>query len=124
VGNNSSVWSLGSNKSPIQSLCFDTDEQYVVSGTQNGSIKVFDLNEGRLARHLAGHQVNVSCLQYHAFGEFIVSGSFDCTMKVLNACSPLWSSSDNLAILGLGCTIEELLADLYWSRQRNHMCEV
>ena len=48
----------------------------------NGSIKVFDLNEGRLAKQLAGHQVNVTCLQYHTFGEFIVSGSSDCTTKV------------------------------------------
>lgn len=42
---------LGQNKSPIESLCFDSEEQYVVSGAMNGSLKVFDLNEdGKLAR--------------------------------------------------------------------------
>ena len=48
----------------------------------NGSLKVFDLNEGRLARNLGSHPVNVTSLQYHPYGEFIVSGSVDCTMKV------------------------------------------
>lgn len=73
---------LSSNKSRISSLCFDHDEQYIVSGGLNGSIKVFDINEGKLARNLVGHQVNVTSLQYHGFGEFIVSGSSDCSMKV------------------------------------------
>ena len=77
-----SVWALGNNKSPVERLCFDTDEQNVVSGAANGSLKVFDLNEGRLARSLGGHKVNVSSIQYHPYGEFIVSGSNDASMKV------------------------------------------
>lgn len=75
------IWSLGNNKSPVERVCFDTDEHNVVSGAANGSLKVFDLNEGRLARSLGGHKVNVSSLQYHPYGEFIVSGSTDTTMK-------------------------------------------
>eukprot|EP01038_Epipyxis_sp_PR26KG_P006458 gene6458-8882_t len=82
VGNVSNIWALSSNKSPIECLCFDSDEQNVVSGARSGSLKVFDLNEGRLARNLGGHQVNITSIQYHPFGEFIVSGSVDCTMKV------------------------------------------
>mmetsp|Transcript_1410 Transcript_1410/g.2299 ORF Transcript_1410/g.2299 Transcript_1410/m.2299 type:complete len:948 (-) Transcript_1410:20-2863(-) len=82
VGNVSNIWTLGQNKSPIESLCFDSDEQCIVSGAMNGSLKVFDLNEGRLVRNLGSHPVNVRSLQYHPYGEFIVSGSVDCTMKV------------------------------------------
>jgi WD40 repeat protein len=82
VGNASNIWALGQNKSPVECLCFDAEEQYIVSGASNGSIKVFDLNEGRLARNLSGHQVNTSSIQYHPYGEFIVSGSVDCSMKV------------------------------------------
>lgn len=52
------IWTLGQNKSPIESLCFDNEEQCIVSGAMSGSIKVFDLNEGRLARTLGGHSVN------------------------------------------------------------------
>ena len=82
VGDAANIWTLGQNKSPVSCLCFDAEEQYVVSGAMNGSIKVFDLNEGRLARNLSGHQVDASSIQYHPYGEFIVSGSIDCSMKV------------------------------------------
>ena len=82
VSNSVSIWSLGNNKSPVEKVCFDTDELNVVSGSVSGALKVFDLNEGRLARNLGGHKVNVTSLMYHPYGEFIVSGSQDCTMKV------------------------------------------
>jgi hypothetical protein len=82
VGNASNVWTLGQNKSPIECLRFDSDEQCIVSGAMNGSLKVFDLNEGRLARNLRGHQVNITALDYHPYGEYIASGSTDTTMKV------------------------------------------
>jgi len=82
VGSAKNLWTLGSNKSPIECVCFDDEEQCVVSGSMNGSLKVFDLNEGRLARSLRGHQVNVGSIHYHPYGEFIASGSADTTMKV------------------------------------------
>ena len=82
VGSVSNIWTLGYNKSPIECLCFDSEELCVVSGAMNGSLKVFDLNEGRLARNLGSHSVNATTLQYHPYGEFVVSGSVDCTMKV------------------------------------------
>jgi hypothetical protein len=82
AGDAVNIWTLGQNKTPVECLCFDAEEQYVVSGAMNGSIKVFDLNEGRLARNLSGHQVNACSIQYHPYGEFIVSGSSDCSMKV------------------------------------------
>jgi WD40 repeat protein len=35
-----------------------------------------------LLRSLSGHQVNTCSLQYHPYGDFIVSGSIDSNMKV------------------------------------------
>jgi katanin p80 WD40 repeat-containing subunit B1 len=74
VDNAANIWTLGHNKSPIECLCFDADEQCVVSGAMNGSLKVYDLNEGKLARSLRGHQVNINSLHYHPYGEFVASG--------------------------------------------------
>jgi WD40 repeat protein len=76
------ISSLISNKYPIKSLCFDSNELYVVSGSLSGSIKVFDIQEGKLARNIGGHQTHVSTLQYHPYGEFIASGSIDCSVKM------------------------------------------
>lgn len=81
VGSVENIWSLNYNKAPIDCVCFDSTEQNVVSGARNGSIKVFDLNEGKLARTLTGHQVSVTSMQYHPYGEFLITGSADCTMK-------------------------------------------
>eukprot|EP01039_Chlorochromonas_danica_P002300 gene2300-2519_t len=82
VGSASNIWTLGYNKSPIECLCFDSDEICIVSGAMNGSLKVFDLNEGKLARNLGSHQTNITSVQYHPYGEFVISGSADCTMKL------------------------------------------
>ena len=71
VGSVSNIWTLGHNKSPIECLCFDSDEYCVVSGAYNGSLKVYDLNEGKLARNLGTHQVSVTSVQYHPYGEFL-----------------------------------------------------
>ena len=72
---------LGSNKSAIECLCFAPSEQCLVSGSTSGSIKVFDLNEGRY-RNLGGHKTTVTSVQYHPFSDFVASGSKDTTVKV------------------------------------------
>ena len=81
IGSTENIWTLGQNKSAIRCLCFDSDENYVVSGAQSGALRVFDLNVGKLARSLGSHQVAATSIQYHPYGEFLVSGSEDCTMK-------------------------------------------
>lgn len=80
--NITTAWTLTSNKAPIKSLCFDNEEKLIVSGSMNGSIKVFDMSEGKLARNVGGHQTQVSCIQCHPYAEFVASGSFDCTTKL------------------------------------------
>ena len=81
-GSAENIWTLGGNKTPIESLCFDDREQCVISGAMSGTLKVYDLKEGKVARQLRGHSVNCCTIHYHPFGEFIASGSADTTMKV------------------------------------------
>ena len=81
-GSVSNVWTLSNNKAGIECVCFDTEEQCVLSGSMSGAIRVFDLNEGKLVRSLNGHQVNTTSLHYHPYGELVASGSGDTTMKV------------------------------------------
>jgi hypothetical protein len=81
LGSTENIWTLTQNKSPIQCLCFDSEENYVVSGAFNGALKVFDMHVGKLARQLGSHQVAATSVQYHPYGEFLISGSEDCTMR-------------------------------------------
>ena len=75
------IRSLGSNKTSIECLCFAPSEQCIVSGSSSGSIKAFDLSEGRY-RNLGGHKTAVTSIQYHPFSDFVASGSKDCLVKV------------------------------------------
>jgi hypothetical protein len=82
VGSRTNIFSLSSKRaSPIESLCFDSDEMCVISGASGGSVNVYDLSVGQLVRCLGGHNSGVTSLNYHPYGEFLVSGSQDCSMK-------------------------------------------
>ena len=66
VGSASNLWTLGQNKSPIESVCFDAEEQYIVSGARNGSIKVmFSSHHIRSVSRL--FTVNFYCFFYNIF---------------------------------------------------------
>jgi katanin p80 WD40 repeat-containing subunit B1 len=97
VTNAANFWSLQQNKTPITSVAFDPTEGYVISGTQGGTIKVFDLEtvslcasglivaaivsdvnvplarQGKVSRTFDGHKSDVTCLHYHPYGDFMIS---------------------------------------------------
>ena len=75
------VWKLNGNKSPIECVCFNPNEEYCASGARSGSIKIFDMNEGKVARNLRGHQTTTNCLHYHPHADILVSGSIDTQVK-------------------------------------------
>eukprot|EP00906_Rhabdomonas_costata_P001586 RCo002605 len=86
------VWKLGcpnivsqlhGHTSIIESVTFDSEEELVVSGSAGGTIKVWDLNSERMQKsYNYGHKTNVTCLDYHPFGNFFCSGSADTQVKV------------------------------------------
>lgn len=82
VGSPACVWTLVGNNSPVERVCFDGDEQFLVSGSKGGALKVYDLGEGKVSRSLPGHRSNITSLHYHPFGEFIASGSVDTNVKI------------------------------------------
>jgi WD40 repeat protein len=51
-----------------------------VSGSRDASIRVWDLENGRLLHLLAGHDQSVRCIEVS--GNKVVSGSYDCTCRV------------------------------------------
>lgn len=57
----------------------DFDENYIVSGSGDHTIKVFNRSDCNLVRTLFGHVRSVTCLQYH--DGFVVSGSTDNTIR-------------------------------------------
>jgi F-box/WD-40 domain protein 7 len=75
--------------------CVQFDEQRIVSGSSDKTIKVWDIrtNKPWSALTLAGHSATVRCL--HLSGDRLVSGSADRTIKVwdLKNTGKDWSSA-------------------------------
>ncbi|KAI8815408.1 WD40-repeat-containing domain protein [Cladochytrium replicatum] len=58
--------------------CLQFDDDKIISGSRDDTIRVWDMKTGALRSTLAGHTASVLCLQYD--GQNIVSGSSDATM--------------------------------------------
>jgi WD40 repeat protein len=60
------------------------DGQYIVSGSSDQSIKVWDANTGECIHTLLGHTDLVRTLQLNSKTKTIVSGSYDGSLKIWN----------------------------------------
>ena len=47
------------HQSAVMSVTFDKDEQKVAAGSHGGSIKIYDLNAGKVSQTLIGHKVHL-----------------------------------------------------------------
>jgi sterol desaturase/sphingolipid hydroxylase (fatty acid hydroxylase superfamily) len=69
----------------IFSVAFSGDGQVIVSGSEDGLVKVWDADTLKEKFVLKGHTRPVRSVAISADGEWIVSGSYDQTVKVWNA---------------------------------------
>ncbi|CEG42308.1 Microtubule severing protein katanin p80 subunit B (contains WD40 repeats) [Plasmopara halstedii] len=76
------IMSLSGHQSAVESIMFDPAECKVVAGSQAGSIKVFDLDAGKVIRTLKGHMASTISVDYHLYGDYVASGSRDTIVKV------------------------------------------
>ena len=65
----------------IRSLAIDPNGQYLVSGSEDKTIKIWHFESGQLRQTLSGHKQTVRTLAIHPHGQTIVSGSDDKTVK-------------------------------------------
>lgn len=57
-------------------------DAYVIAGSENGRILMWDLVEADVVRTLNGHTNAVTCVEYHSDRHIMVSGSLDGSVKV------------------------------------------
>ncbi|CAM9674642.1 unnamed protein product, partial [Phaeothamnion confervicola] len=85
IGRASNIWSLTGNSTAIESVCFDPREEFVVSGSAGGAVKLYDLTQGRMTRHLRGHMSNVTTIACSSLARgFVATGSMDTAVKLWN----------------------------------------
>jgi len=66
-----------SHTGPVSQVSFHPNGNYLVSASQDGSIKMFDLLEARPIYDVLGHKSSVTTVQFSTQGNYFASGSED-----------------------------------------------
>lgn len=74
------IYILRGHTSTIRCLKVLHGRPIAVSGSRDRTVRVWDIQRGRLLRVLEGHTQSVRCLD--VCGNRVVSGSYDCTCRV------------------------------------------
>lgn len=69
----------------LSSLCILPDNSTIIVGCWDSSVVVYDVECGRILTELAGHEDAISCVQWDEKRKRLISGSWDCTVRVWNA---------------------------------------
>ena len=90
VSGNSKVWpavqAVLHQSSGVGSVVFSPDGKYILSGSGDGTLQLWDAETGELVRPpLEGHQSWVQSVAFSPDGKRIVSGSDDKTIRVWDA---------------------------------------
>ncbi|HEX7297321.1 MAG TPA: WD40 repeat domain-containing protein, partial [Pyrinomonadaceae bacterium] len=70
-----------SHTKPINAIVFSPDGNWLASGANDDTIKIWDIATGHVLRTLYGHSSNVNALAVSPDGKFLASGSGDMTSK-------------------------------------------
>lgn len=76
------VRTLEGHKDCVGSVAVSPDGKYIISGSYDKTVKVWEFETGKLVRTLEGHKDPVSSVAISSDGEYIISGSRDETVKV------------------------------------------
>ena len=66
----------------INSVVFSPDGRYVLSGSYDEIVKLWEVSSGRLLRSFVGHTDRVLSVAFSADGRYVLSGSDDKTVKL------------------------------------------
>ena len=71
------IHSLEEHTEKVSSISFSPDGNFIVSGSDDKTIKIWDRERGTLVRNLKGHNDQVTSVSFSSDGNNIVSSSWD-----------------------------------------------
>ena len=69
----------------VNSVCFSPDGKYLVSGSSDNTVKLWEVSSGQMIRTFQGHSSSVLSVSFSPDGRRIASGSYDKTVKLWDA---------------------------------------
>ncbi len=78
----SNIQTLEGHSDCVVSVAFSPDGKYIISGSDDKTIKIWDAKSGKCLRTLEGHSDWVISVAFSLDGKYIVSGSNDNTAKI------------------------------------------
>lgn len=80
----------------VSDVVISSDGQYALSGSWDGTLRLWEISTGKTSRRFVGHTKDVLSVAFSADNRQIVSGSRDKTIKLWNClgeCKYTWDSS-------------------------------
>ncbi|MDX4061090.1 caspase family protein [Aliarcobacter skirrowii] len=71
----------GHNKD-VNSIAISSDNKYIVSGSHDATVKLWEINSGKLLKTFTGHNLGVLSVAISSDNKYIVSGSLDNRIKL------------------------------------------
>jgi hypothetical protein len=81
------VRSLAGHKGAVTSVAFSPDGTYLLSGGEDGTLKLWETATGREVRTFTGHKAGVTGVAFSPDGSTAVSGSSDSTLRLWDVAS-------------------------------------
>ena len=76
---------LKGHEDEVRSVAWSPDGKYIASGSNDKTVRIWDVTKGGLVRTLTGHKDSVLSVAWSPDGKYIASGSNDKTVRIWDA---------------------------------------